>query len=99
MRERERAEQLWQKLTRLEAAQDAQDIYIAREYVDLIVAFSREERARAYEEAAYYLEYRSSGPIPPDAIDHMKDCAKHLREEGGNHVQDRRTRENRRVRL
>ena len=86
MTERERAEQLWQKLTRLEVAQDAQDIYIAREYVDLIVAFSREERARAYEEAAYYLEYRSSGPIPPDAIDHMKDCAKHMREEGGHDV-------------
>lgn len=40
-------------------------------------------RARAYEEAAYYLEYKASGPIPPDAIDHMKDCAKALREEGG----------------
>ena len=48
-----------------------------------LMAFAREERARAYEEAAYYLEYRSSGPIPPDAIDHMKDCAKRLREEGG----------------
>ena len=57
-----------------------------RALIDDLLAFSREERARTYEEAAYYLEYRSSGPIPPDAIDHMKDCAKHMREEGGHDV-------------
>lgn len=76
--ERERAERLWQKLTRLEAAQDAQDIYIAREYVDLIVAFSREERARVLSECAEYII-----ETDPQASKEFFAEAKALREEGG----------------
>lgn len=89
MTERERAEALINQLDTLARAYDAYVLGLSplpeerAKYFDAILAYAREERARTYEEAAYYLEYRSSGPIPPDAIDHMKDCAKHMREEGG----------------
>jgi len=83
MSERERAERWikanWPMDLRADGEPWEDDVYC-------LLTLMREERARAYEEAAYYLEYRSSGPIPPDAIDHMKDCAKRLREEGGHDV-------------
>lgn len=84
--ERERAEQLWQKLTRLEAAHEAQDIYIAREYVDLIVAFAREERARGIEE--FVKEYEAhkwswGGPVKSLIQFGREYLISKLREEGG----------------
>lgn len=86
MSERERAERIVNDIHSRVDRDGELDDYWRNLCVMDVLALMREERARAYEEAAYYLEYRSSGPIPPDAIDHMKDCAKRLREEGGHDV-------------
>ena len=87
--ERERAEELAVRLGLVNGTTGAVELC----NVDDIVAYAREERARVWEEAADRV-----GPHD-DLYFEWWLKAKMLREEGGNHVQDRRTRENRRVRL